>query len=369
MSHTIFGVVGGYGATGREVAAELWKSCVGEILIGGRDLGKAQAVAARFDHRASATQLDVLDSRSLDDFCSRCSIIVNCAGPTTVLQDRVAQAAFRRRCHYVDPGGFSFLKQRLLPNSREIADLGLSFVLSAGWVPGMTEVLPVYADAQARTRMDEVESVSMYFGDSSEWSASALRDGVWYLRQLGLRSPRYFRKGERIRANTSLAYRKVDLGTRIGLGRFYMFSTPELDEVGRRLTGCDFLSYGYLAGSRAVIAGTLVALLPLPEQIGVRLIRSVFRSTLLPVGGFVVVHAVGRLEGRSQTFLVQTVYDEHRQYWANGVVPAIAARMISADKGTQAGVHFLPDAVDPVAFVTELRKAGVEQTEKFEPRE
>jgi hypothetical protein len=44
------------------------------------------------------------------------------------------------------------------------------------------------------------------------------------------------------------------------------------------------------------------------------------------------------------------------------VVPALVARQIAEGKGVQAGVHFLADAVDPVKFMAELRKIGVEQT-------
>jgi saccharopine dehydrogenase (NAD+, L-lysine-forming) len=124
MSRTVtFGIVGGYGATGRIVASELWKSCNGEILVGGRDLAKGKALAAEFDNRVSAAHLDILDAHSLDDFCSRCSIVVNCAGPVMVLQDRVAQAAFRGRCHYIDAAGLSLVRERMLPHSREIEDL------------------------------------------------------------------------------------------------------------------------------------------------------------------------------------------------------------------------------------------------------
>src|SRR5271169_2926909 len=106
MSRTFtFGIVGGYGATGRMVASELWKSCEGEIRVGGRDLAKGKALAAEFNNRVSAAYLDILDAHALDDFCSQCSIILNCAGPVMELQDRVAQAAFRRRCHYIDAAG------------------------------------------------------------------------------------------------------------------------------------------------------------------------------------------------------------------------------------------------------------------------
>jgi predicted dinucleotide-binding enzyme len=49
MSRTItFGIIGGYGATGSAAVSELFKSCDGEILIGGRDLTKGTASAAKF---------------------------------------------------------------------------------------------------------------------------------------------------------------------------------------------------------------------------------------------------------------------------------------------------------------------------------
>jgi len=49
-----FGIVGGYGATGAAVAAELGKACADEILIGGRDLTKATALATKLGSRVSA---------------------------------------------------------------------------------------------------------------------------------------------------------------------------------------------------------------------------------------------------------------------------------------------------------------------------
>jgi len=347
---TTFGVIGGYGATGSVVVSELRKSGEGEILIGGRD-------AAR------DTRVDVLDARSLDDFCRRCSIIVNCAGPAMMLRDRVAQAAFRSRCHYVDLAGLSFVKETMLPREREIADLGLSFVVSAGWTPGVTELLPVYAYTQARAQMDSVESLSVYFSDSGEWSENAMRDGVWHLRRAGMPKPGYFRKGNWVRAKMSEASRKVDLGDPIGHGRFSLYSMPEMDDVGRRLKDCDVFTYTYLAGFRNAVAAMAIALLPLSEKAAVRLLRGIFRRNRLPVQGFVVARVCGLSQGRSAVLDCRIVFRKHRDYWINGVVPALVARLISRGKCVQPGVHFLADAVDPVMFVGELRTLGVEQTE------
>ena len=364
-----FGIVGGYGATGRVVVSELLKSGASELLIGGRDPAKLKSAAAEFGSRVSAARLDVLNVRSLDEFCIRCSVVVNCGGPVMLLQDRVAQAAFRGHCHYVDPAGMSVVKERMLPHGREIGDLGLSFVVSAGWTPGITELLPVHAHTQARSKMNSIESVSVYFSDSGEWSANALRDGVSYIRQVGLPKPGYFRKGEWVRAKTSEASRKVDLGDPIGLRRFSLFSMPELNDVGHRLTDCDFLTYSYLSGFRNAVAAITIALLPLSEESGVRLLQGIFRRNHLPVAGFVVVHVVGRFEGRSAALRTRIMFDAGRDYWMNGVVLATVARMVSAGKDVQSGVHFLSDAVDPMALIAELRKAGVQQTETFEFRD
>jgi saccharopine dehydrogenase (NAD+, L-lysine-forming) len=191
------------------VAADLLKYRDGEILIGGRNLSRATALTANLGNRVSAAHLDVLDARSLDDFCRRCSIIVNCAGPVMLLQDRVAQAALRSRSHYVDVAGLTLVKERLLPHAQQIADLGLSFVISAGWMPGISELVPIYAHAQARSKLDSIESLTVYFSDSGQWSDSALRDAAWYIHQAGLRSPSYFRRGERTRAKMSAALLRV----------------------------------------------------------------------------------------------------------------------------------------------------------------
>lgn len=128
MSRTsTFGIVGGYGATGSAVAAALLKSCHGEILIGGRDLTKGLACAAKFGPRASAVRLDVFDGRSLDDFCSRCSIIVNCAGPVMLLRDRVAGPDVEGVPLYLCRGCLSF---PIRCGNEEALRIGVTCILS-----------------------------------------------------------------------------------------------------------------------------------------------------------------------------------------------------------------------------------------------
>lgn len=128
-----FGVIGGYGAIGRVVMSELWKSCSGQVLICGRDRARSEALAAEFDGRVVAERVDVFDNDSLENVCRRCSVIVNTAAPVMVLQDRVAQAAFRANSHYVDAASLVIVKERMLP--RQWPDRRFRTVLChVGWV-------------------------------------------------------------------------------------------------------------------------------------------------------------------------------------------------------------------------------------------
>lgn len=361
-----FGIVGGYGATGSAVLAALVNSCDRQILIGGRDLDRAKQLAARFGSRVCATQVDVLDAGSLDEFCNRCAILINCGGPVMLLQDRVAQAALRSQSHYVDVAGMTLVKERILPHASRIADLGLSFVVSAGWMPGLSELVPAYAIAVAPLQMDAIDSVSVYFSDSGEWSDNALRDGAWLIHSFGWPRPMFFQHGKQTPVKMSAASGIVDLGEPIGRGRFSLVSLPELDELGRRLTDCDFSSYYYLSGWQTAAVVMLVALVPLPERIGIRLFREMFRRNRFPVDGFALARVIGKAQGREAAFTARIVYRNRRDYWMNGIVPATVASLISRRHGVKAGLHYLAGAVDPVASMAELQQAGIEQTEEFQ---
>lgn len=82
------------------------------------------------------------------------------------------------------------------------------------------------------------------------------------------------------------ASRKVDLGDPISLRRFSLFSMPELNDLSRQLTDCDFLPYAYLSGFRNAAAFLMIALLPLSEDSSVRLLRNMFQRNRLAVAGF-----------------------------------------------------------------------------------
>ena len=360
-----FGVIGGSGSTAKAVAKELRRSTDKQILIGGRNLANAEAVAANLGVAVSAIRVDIRDAQSLEDFCGRSSIVVNCAGPVYQLQDLVAQAALRTRSHYVDAAGLTFVREGMMPHQPEIGDRGLSCVVSAGWLPGMSELLPAYSFALAKTNMDAVQSMTIHVGDSGEWSNNALRDAAWYLHNFGRRRPRYMHNGEWVRARVSEVLVEKDIGNLMGHCLFSMTCLPEMAETISRFKGCDVRAYSYLPSRRTAVVGSLIVLLPMSIDLAVRILRPALRAQSLPVGGFNVVEIQGRCGSRDVSHRHQVTFERGREYWMNAVVVATVARLISEGRGVKTGVHFLVDAVDPIAFMEELRKVGVTDTQSF----
>jgi len=360
-----FGVLGGSGNTGKAVAQELRRSTENAILIGGRNVARLKTVAADLGSAVSAVRVDVRDLRSLEEFCGSCSVVVNCGGPVSELRDTVAQAAFRARSHYVDVAGLTLVREAMMPHDQELFDLGLACVVSAGWLPGMTELLPAYSLAVSNTRMDAIHSITVYSGDSGEWSNTAMRDIVWYLRKFGRRRPRYIREGKWVRARLAEVLIEKDIGSPVGRCLFSMSCLPEMTELMGRFEGCDGRTYTYLPSRRTAVVGSLIALLPFPTDFAVRRMRPALLAEFLPVGGFSFVEIQGRSDARDVVHRYQVTFEKDRGYWMNGVVAATVARLISEGRGVNNGVHFLMDAVDPVTFIEELRKVGLCQTESF----
>ena len=354
-----FGVIGGTGSTGRAVAKELRRSTDRPILIGGRNLAKLNAVVEEVGAAVSVMRLDVRDPRSVEEFCGRCSVVVNCGGPVSQLRDMVAQAAFRTRSHYVDVAGLTLVPEAMMPHYQEFSDLGLACVMSAGWLPGMTELLPAYSLAVSKTRMDRILSLTTYFGDSGEWSNTAMRDIVWYLRKFGRRRPKYIRDGEWVRAKLTEVLIEKDIGAPIGRRLFSMSCLPEMKALMRGLKGCNGRAYTYLPSRSTALAGSLVALVPLPTEFAIRTMHAALLAESLSVGGFSVVEIQGRSEACEVTHRYQVTFEKGCEYWINGVVAATVARLIFEGGNVKTGVHYLTDAVDPVTFMQEVRKAGV----------
>ena len=159
MDEPRVGVVGGYGAVGAAVARQLRGRGVTRLRIGGRRPAAAAALVEKeLDGLGEPVAVDVYDADGLARFCAGCAVVVNCAGPSYRVLDRVAVAAWHAGAHYVDPGGDRPVRE-LLAAAGGTGDRVA--VLNAGLMPGLTALLPL---GLARAEFGRIDRVIAYAG-------------------------------------------------------------------------------------------------------------------------------------------------------------------------------------------------------------
>ena len=140
-----------------------------------------------------------------------------CTGPTYQIGPRVALAALNHGCHYIDPGGSSFIWRALQPFHQQIRSSDLSFVLSAGWIPGLLEVLVRHSSELASAYLERPGFLRVYFGDSSEWSDTGFRDIIEVFRDRIGSGMCYFENGKSRWPTPSQVAPVVDLPPPLGV--------------------------------------------------------------------------------------------------------------------------------------------------------
>ncbi|MCO7610621.1 saccharopine dehydrogenase NADP-binding domain-containing protein [Pseudomonas chlororaphis] len=173
MKGAVIGLVGAYGSVGRQVAQLLAPRFA--LRLGGRDRQRAEQLNQQVGARAEVRVLDLWQPQSLADFCAGCALVINCAGPSYRILDRVARAALAAGADYLDVGGDDPLHERLsgqVPAGRRV-------LLSAGMLPGLSGLFPRLL-AQSFQRVD---AMRCYAGGLGRLSATAAED---FLLSLGI---------------------------------------------------------------------------------------------------------------------------------------------------------------------------------------
>lgn len=192
MAGTI-GLLGASGQVGRG-AAELLLNAPGcRVVLGGRDTDKLRRQYGELAESARVIKVDVFDEEEIDAFCGECDIVINCAGPTKQIKDCVALAALRQSAHYVDAAGDERLYRQLIEHQPDLETKQLTFIVSAGIYPGLSEVLPAYV---AQTYFDEVEQLELFFAGAGDFSVNAAYDIVCSIEEGNGLGMHFCRNGE-----------------------------------------------------------------------------------------------------------------------------------------------------------------------------
>jgi saccharopine dehydrogenase-like NADP-dependent oxidoreductase len=348
------GIIGAYGMTGRVVARELVKTTDLNLVLGGRNEERALSLAADLGVRTTARHVDIYDEKSLFDFCEPCSVIVNCAAPSSRVLDTVIKGALRTGSHYVDPAGGL---DTLIPYSSEFDRANLTGLLYTGWVPGITGLALHHVYSLARESLDTIDSVNVYCEDRSAWSEEAFVDIVEEMLR-GAPSG-VFQRGVWKDQNLIRATRTYEFPAPIGKRTVYAMHSHELEGLAKESEIPEMGMYAGMVGFWVMLQALFIKMLGRdPEKAARRLRRAwVKAGESLGEDGIVVAEAAGEKQGRDAR--VRISFYTKESYFVTGAPAALSVRAILEDWVRKKGLNVLCDAVDSARFLAELAKSGV----------
>lgn len=141
MKNNTILILGGYGEAGRQIAYYLLKESDVRLILAGRNLDKARAVATNLNtasssQRVKAEQLDAADQAGLESSFAHVQMVV-VASSTSLYTRKVAQAALNSGIDYLDIQ-YSTTKLEILKSlAEQIRQRGLCFISEGGFHPGL----------------------------------------------------------------------------------------------------------------------------------------------------------------------------------------------------------------------------------------
>ncbi len=149
MSVRTIAILGGYGNTGREVARLLLGHTDVNLVLAGRDAGRASEAAEAWNGRFAGQRVrgraaDAADAESLGGLFEGVDLVI-VASSTSPYVGTVAKAALDAGIDYLDCQYSTAKLEVLRAMAAEIESAGRCFVTDAGFHPGLPAVLVRYA--------------------------------------------------------------------------------------------------------------------------------------------------------------------------------------------------------------------------------
>lgn len=351
------GIVGGYGAIGKIISEELLNHTDCRLRIGGRDQEKIDKRVMAIGARASGKKVDIYNENEMELFCEGCELIINCTGPSWIIKDQVIKYALKAGCHYVDPGIWHDSTNLY---KRSFEKRGLTGLLYAGWVPGLTGLLPRHLYNIGKESLDSIQSLNVYCGDRSSWSANASHDILYhFIRgvQPGLYENGHWSKKSALYAIWGSKYYEHPEN----FGRLFVNPgyTAELEGLSREAKIPRMGSYIGCAG----ILGNLILFgirhLNVSDENAVATLMRIIKkeNDRHGPGGVVSSVLMGRKNGKKVRIKASVFNSDTIR--VTGLCTAMATRMLLENKINSTGLKFLCDAVEPAVFFKGLQEQGI----------
>ena len=329
------------------------------ILIGCRNQASLVSACETFGGRVRGLRTDIFYPESLREFCRAVDLVINAAGPSALIFDKVAQAALEAGTHYVDPSGNTELFKQSVKKTDEMKEKGLTFIFYAGLSPGISAAYPLFL---GRQMFDTVSSLDFFHAGAGKTTFNSAYDFIASMNDGSSEGMMYWHKGRKRKWMT--AVKEHLLPAPIGRVEGYPVLSHEYIQVAKQLPVDTARAYNAYTGKE-----TLAALF------SIQVFKQSTTQGQLEESSKKFMEAVNRdLEERDPCFMfhlkmVGQKYGKTRKvtstmvvgdaYQIIGNVLAHCAEKILAGSSRGPGCFLLHDAVDNAGLMELLEQVGV----------
>ncbi|GAP13026.1 saccharopine dehydrogenase [Longilinea arvoryzae] len=362
-------ILGGYGQTGKPLAHHLLQESQAEIVLGGRSLEKAAALAAQLNAqypggRASAVRVDAANAESLRAALQGVDLLV-AAAPTMRHAETVARAALEAGADYLDvqlDSGKLAVLRALAP---EIERAGRCFITEAGFHPGLPAAMVRYAAARLDRLDTAITAAYLNMGRNLPYS-----EAVDELMQVFQNyQAQVFKNGAWTKAG-SYEMRQVNFGGEIGERRCYSMFFEELRELPHLYPSLREVGF-FIAGSDWatdwVITPIVMLGLKLAPKRGIRPMGKLMwwsMQTFSRPPHIVLLKVIANGEKDGRTACVQVALS-HPDGYELTAIPVAACLLQWLDGSVRRpGLWMMGHLAEPQRLFADMRRMGVKVEER-----
>jgi saccharopine dehydrogenase (NAD+, L-lysine-forming) len=358
-------ILGGYGYTGKLLVKHLLAQTDVEIIISGRNLGKAKSFVDELN--ASRVTVRQVDASNFDELTQALRGVTLClvAAPITHHAETVVRACISAHVDYLDIQFSSKKLKALYAAEKEIKQAGLCFITEAGYHPGLLAVMIRYT----ALKLDVIESaltagylnmknipyteaVDELMESFLEYQAQVYKNGAWT-------------------KPTSWDSRSFNFGEDIGKRTCYSMFFEELRDIPNMIPTLKETGF-YISGSNwftdLIITPLVFVGLKLAPKRGLRPLGKLMwwgmGNSKPPHVVALKVETKGQLNSNQSQFYARIAHPDGYELTA---IPVVAYLLQYLD-GTarKDGVYMMGHIVEPARLFKDMQQMGVQVIESLD---
>lgn len=361
MNQKTIGILGASGYVGIEAVKTILTFTDHNVILGGRNQEKIRKVFPDLGSRGECLQVDLYNRKLLQNFCNNCDIVVNCAGPSKQILNKIASVAVEQGIHYVDVSGDDHLYKILAEKQKDIEDKNLTFIISAGLYPGLSEIFPAYI---AENYFDNIDSLELFYAGKGKLSFNAAYDFVCSIEEGYGEGMTYYKNGKPKKI-TGGFHRKYALPHPASEFDAYPLLTPEFKRIAERYRIKSACFYN--AFQDKSILNTIIKIQVLEQykteaqkRESANLLKEQFNEHTKKTDDFSMFHLIadGSKNGKYIQLVSNLLYKNGGNV-LSGIIVANTARLILEGSSNGFGCFFLPEGVNVTRLMDVLSEQDI----------